>query len=126
VRVIYKTLFGRKNVSAEKVISAKKDISAEISFRSEYLSAEKMLPDEKNPVWLKLYMKIEGIVMVPFDLMFKGSAETYFGRKNRTFGRKKILVRPKKGLSEFWRSDSHESVTHLHEFTLLSPISRDN
>jgi hypothetical protein len=58
----------------------------------------------------KILHKIEGVVTVPFDLTFKASAEKYFGRK-------KILVRSKKHLSEFWRSDYHESVTHLHEFT---------
>jgi len=34
-----------------------------------------------------------------------------------SFGRKIILVQPKKCFSKFWRPDCHESVTHLHDFT---------
>jgi hypothetical protein len=51
---------------------------------------------------------------IRFDVQRFG--ETYF--EKIIFRPKKILVRPKTCLSEFWRSDCHESVTHLHEFTL--------
>jgi hypothetical protein len=74
---------------AEKTFRPK-DSSIETLFRSEYLSAKKMLPDEKISVRIKLDTEIEGIVRVSFDLTFKGSDERVFGRKTVLSTKKKI------------------------------------
>jgi hypothetical protein len=79
--------------------------------------AEKMFSrkvlSEKKFVQLIWYTIVEAIVMVPFDLMSKGLA------KKMCLSAEIIISSAEKMSVGILETDSHKSVTQLHDFTRL-------
>jgi hypothetical protein len=98
-KIVRRTIFRPKNSSAEQLFGRKQIAGKKISDPTKFVHANRG----------------GGYCTVRFDVYV-------FGRKivrpkTISFGRKILLVRPKKCFSEFWRPDCHESVTHLRDFT---------
>jgi hypothetical protein len=119
VRVIYKKFVGRKNISAENIF--RKNSSAKQFFRPKEVFG-------LNIFRPKTYCRMEKIRPTKFLHVKRGCRHCtvrfdvpVFGRKN-TFRPKKYISSVETMFSDFCKSDCHESVTHLRDFTLYKRL----